>query len=91
MKDKLYWTNTISYSIIFFGVLAGLILFPVKSGDMFDLLPYDITVFVNLITAILFTLFVWLTARLARIGRTVWGVLATAGFIILFFEVVSIR
>lgn len=51
---------------------------------MFDLLPYDITVFVNLITAILFTLFVWLTARLARIGRTVWGVLATAGFIILF-------
>lgn len=84
MKDKLYWTNTISYGIIFFGVWGGLILFPIKSGDTFDLLPFDVTAIVNVLTSLLFTLFVWLTARLARIGRTVWGVLATTAFIILF-------
>lgn len=84
MKDKIYWTNAIAYVIIFLGVWTGLVLFPVKSSDMFDLIPFDINDFVNILTSLLFTLFVWLTARLARIGRTAWGVLATAAFILLF-------
>ena len=84
MKDNLLWTRTAAYGLIFFGVWASMTLFPSKGDYIWEPLSGDIGLAVNLITATLFTLFVSLTSRLARTDRTIWGILATAMFIIFF-------
>jgi len=79
MKQTLLWTRSIAYSIIFLGVLAGLAAFPPLGGYMWE--PWTI----NILTSLLFTLLVWLTARLLRTNETMMGVFATALFIVLFY------
>jgi len=84
MKDKMLWTRTAAYGLIFFGVWAGLTFIPPKGEYMWEPWPTTIRLIVNFCTTVLFTLFVFLTARLARTDQTIPGILATALFIILF-------
>lgn len=85
MKSKPYWIQTIAYITIFLGVWVGLIIFPMRTGGyMWEPWPTGIEWLVNTLTALLFTLFVGLTARLARTDYTIAGILATAIFIIFF-------
>lgn len=78
MKQSLVWTRTVAYSFIFFGVWGGLAAFPPVGGYMWE--PWTI----NFLTALMFTLLVWLTARLLRTDGTILGIVATAAFIIFF-------
>lgn len=78
MKDNTYGLQFIGYGIIFFGVWLGLAAYAPVGGYVWD--PWVI----NICTTILFTLFVCLTARLARTDQTVAGIIATAAFIIFF-------
>ena len=84
MKNNLFVIRVIAYSLIFFGVWGCLTLFPPKGDYMWEPLPTGVLTVINLLTAILFTLFVGLTARLARTNRTVLGILLTAVFILFF-------
>ena len=84
MKDKLLWTRLIAYGIIFLGVWGGLTLIPVQGAYIIDPWATDINMIADLATAILFTLFVGLTASLARTDRSILGIIATAIFIIFF-------
>lgn len=78
MKDNTYGLQFIGYGIIFFGVWLGLAAYAPVGGYVWD--PWVI----NICTTTLFTLFVCLTARLARTDQTVAGIIATAAFIIFF-------
>ena len=78
MKGNLLVIRVIAYCIVFFGVWIGLALFPPKGGYMWE--PWTI----NICTSVLFTLFAYLTASLARTDRTIVGIAATALFIIFF-------
>ena len=68
----------LGYAIIFFGVWMGLAAYEPAGGYVWD--PWVI----NISTTALFTLLVYLTAHLARTNQTVWGIIATAVFIIFF-------
>ena len=78
MKDNLLWTRILAYAFIFFGVWIGLDLFPPTGGYVWE--PWTI----NICTTLLFTLFVYLTASLARTDQSAIGIVATAVFIIFF-------
>lgn len=78
MKDNLLWTRILAYAFIFFGVWIGLALFPPTGGYVWE--PWTI----NICTTLLFTLFVYLTASLARTDQSAIGIVATAVFIIFF-------
>ena len=78
MKGNLLVIRVIAYCIVFFGVWIGLALFPPTGGYIWE--PWTI----NITTSVLFTLFVYLTANLARTNRTIVGIVATALFIIFF-------
>ena len=84
MKSNLFVIRVIAYSLIFSGVWGCLTLFPPKGDYMWEPLPTGVLAVINLLTTILFTLFVGLTARLARTDRTVVGILLTAVFIVFF-------
>lgn len=84
MNNKRLTIQTIDYGLIFFGVWGVLTVLPPKSDDLLDPWAIDLNMVVNLFTAMLFTLFVYLTARLARTDRTIVGILATALFILFF-------
>ena len=78
MKDSLLWTRIFAYSFIFFGVWIGMVVFPPKGGYIWE--PW----FINSCTALLFTLFVYLSAHLARTDRSAIGIIITALFIVFF-------
>lgn len=78
MKNIFTQIQVLAYCIIFFGVWIGLALIPPTGGYIWE--PWTI----NITTSVLFTLFVYLTANLARTDRTILGVIATAAFIIFF-------
>ncbi len=78
MKNKTTLIQIAAYTLIFFGVWIGLAVFPPRGGYFWD--PW----FINFSTSLLFTLFVFLTARLARTDQTIVGIVATAIFIVLF-------
>lgn len=78
MKNIFTQIQVLAYCIIFFGVWVGLALFPPTGGYMWE--PWTI----NITTSVLFTLLVYLTARLARTDSTIIGIIATAAFIIFF-------
>ncbi len=78
MKTIFTQIQVLAYCIIFFGVWVGLALFPPTGGYMWE--PWTI----NITTSVLFTLLVYLTARLARTDSTIIGIIATAVFIIFF-------
>ena len=79
MENESRWTQTAAYFVIFFGVWAGLAAIPPKGGYMWE--PWTI----NILTTSFFTLFVYLTAHLARTGQTFIGIIGTAAFIVFFF------
>lgn len=78
MKNIFTQIQVLAYCIIFFGVWVGLALFPPTGGYIWE--PWTI----NITTSVLFTLLVYLTARLARTDSTIIGIIATAVFIIFF-------
>ena len=84
MKNQINWIRAAAYLFIFLCVWGGLTLFPPKSDYMWEPMSVGFGLIVNLCTTILFTLFVGLTARLARTDRTFPGIVATAVFIIFF-------
>ncbi len=84
MKDKHLTIESVAYILVFFGVWGSLMLFPPKGNYMLEPWPVGISLAVNICTAVLFTLFVYLTAHLARTDSTFVGILATAAFIIFF-------
>lgn len=84
-KKKLFRTRVAAYTVIFFGVWVGLLVFPASGeGYMWDRWPAEIEGAINFLTSVFFTLFVCLTARLARTDYSLPGILATAAFIIFF-------
>ncbi len=85
MKNRVLTIQAFTYSFIFFGIWGGLALTPIASGNyIWEPWPTVFDWIVNFFTAMLFTLFVCLTARLARTDGTLPGILATAAFIIFF-------
>ena len=84
MKSYLYCPQALTYGLIFLGVWIGLIVYPMRGGYMWDPWAIELNGIVNLLTAMLFALFVYLTAHLARTDQTVAGILATAMFILFF-------
>lgn len=84
MNNKRLTIQAIAYGLIFFGVWGVLTVLPLKTDDLLDPWAIDLNMLVNLFTAMLFTLFVYLAARLARTDRTIVGILATALFILFF-------
>ena len=78
MKDSILWTRIFTYAFIFVGVWIGLAVYPPIGGYIWE--PWTI----NFCTTVLFTLFVFLSARLARTDQTAIGIIATAVFIIFF-------
>lgn len=84
MNNKHLIIQAISYGLIFLAVWVVLTLFPLKFDDLVEPWAVDLSLAVNLFTAMLFTLFVWLTARLARTDRTIVGILGTALFLFFF-------
>ena len=84
-KKKHFGTRVVAYTIIFFGVWVGLLVFPASGeGYMWDRWPAEVEGVINFLTSLFFTLFVYLTARLARTDYSLTGILATAAFIIFF-------
>jgi hypothetical protein len=67
MKNIFTQIQVLAYCIIFFGVWVGLALFPPTGGYIWE--PWTI----NITTSVLFTLLVYLTARLARTDSTIIG------------------
>ena len=84
VENSIIRTNLLAYGLIFFGVWVALTLTPLSGDDMWTPWSIDISPIFNLLTTVFFTLFVCLTAHLARTDRTVPGILATALFILLF-------
>lgn len=78
MKNSIPWTRAVAYCIIFFGVGIGLAVFPPLGGYIWE--PW----FINICTTVLFTLFVYLAASLARTDQTLIGIIGTAAFIVFF-------
>lgn len=78
MNNGFLHTQNIAYGIIFLSLWSGLTLFPPHEGFPWE--PW----LMNLCTTTLFTLLVYLTARLARTNQTITGIIATAGFIMFF-------
>lgn len=68
----------VTYLVVMTVMNVALYLLPKEGGYMWD--PW----LVNTLTAMLFTLLIWLTARLARTDNTILGILCTAAFVILF-------
>ena len=78
MKHDRLEIQIIAYCIVFFGVWIGLAVFPPTGGYVWE--PWTI----NICTTVLFTLFTYLTASLARTDRSIVGIIGTAVFIIFF-------
>ncbi len=78
MRNNLPAIQAIGYCIIFFGVWGGLAAFRPIGGYIWD--PWII----NISTALLFTLLVYLSSHLARTDQTIIGILVTAVFIVFF-------
>ena len=78
MENDFYGIRAFAYAFIFFGVWIGLAVFPPLGGYIWE--PW----FINICTTTLFTLFVYLTASLARTDQTLIGIIGTAVFIVFF-------
>lgn len=84
VENSILRTRLLAYGLIFFGVWGALALAPLSGDDMWAPWSIDLSLIFNVLTTVLFTLFVYLTAHLARTDRTIPGILATAVFILLF-------
>lgn len=72
------YTRPLIYLLVFATMLAMMFVVPVPGGYVWE--PW----FINGALSLLFTLFVWLSARLARTDGTPLGIVATGVFVLLF-------